>query len=172
MKLIFINNAEPRYPYRFSVKFFNLLLKKALQILKNPPVSEKVPETELELVLLNDSAIRSINKQTRGLDKPTDVLSFSNREIPLQLLVPTRRRGQFRLPKSMATQSSLGQIFISLPAAQRNADEMQQSLEEEVRFLFIHGLLHILGYDHQTPAEETTMMTLAYQILGRAPYKP
>ena len=72
----------------------------------------------------------------------------------------------------MRDPDSLGQIVISVPAAQRNADEMNQSLEEELRFLFIHGLLHILGYDHQTTPDETEMMTLAYEILGRPPYQP
>lgn len=158
MQLLFTNEAAPLFapsaPY-FTAQFFEPLLKKALKILKSPPIFEKIPETEVELVLLDDPAMQAINKQTRGLDKPTDVLSFANREV-----VPATRRG------------SLGQIFISLPAAQRNADEMNQSLKKELHFLFIHGLLHILGYDHQTPADETKMMSIAYQILGRPPYQP
>ncbi len=114
-----------------------------------------ISETELEFSLVDDSTIQQINKQSRGLDKPTDVLSFANRELE---------------DPDSEDKKSLGQIVISIPAAQRNADEMGQSLEEELRFLFVHGLLHILGYDHQTPSEETEMMTLAYEILGRPPY--
>jgi probable rRNA maturation factor len=114
-----------------------------------------IHETELEFSLVDDSTIQQINKQSRGLDKPTDVLSFANRELE---------------EPDEEDQKSLGQVVISVPAAQRNADEMHQPLEEELRFLFVHGLLHILGYDHQTPPEETEMMTLAYKILGRPPY--
>lgn len=116
-----------------------------------------ISETEVEFSLVDDPTIQTINLQTRGLDKPTDVLSFANREIEDPL---------------MRDPDSLGQIVISVPAAQRNADEMNQSLEEELRFLFVHGLLHILGYDHQTTPDETEMMTLAYEILGRPPYQP
>jgi len=113
---------------------------------------EGINEIELEFSLVGDSTIQKINKQSRGLDKPTDVLSFANRELE---------------DPDPEDKTSLGQIVISVPAAQRNADEMHQSLEEELRFLFVHGLLHILGYDHQTPPEEKEMMTLAYDILVR-----
>lgn len=117
---------------------------------------ERIPETEVEFLLTGDAPMQQINKQSRGLDQPTDVLSFANREIE---------------DDGLKDPHSLGQIVISLPAAQRNADQMQQSLEEEVRFLFVHGLLHILGYDHQTPEEEFEMMSLAYEVLGRPPYQ-
>ncbi len=190
MNLIFTNDAEiaPSDPLKnatssrnlpaLCAQFFEPLLKKALKILKSPPIFEKIPETEVELVLLDDPAMQAINKQTRGLDKPTDVLSFASREMASLVpttdyglpavagLPPARRGGTTNFPRS------LGQIFISLPAARRNADEMRQPLGEELHFLFIHGLLHILGYDHQTPADETEMMTIAYQILGRPPYRP
>lgn len=132
--------------------FFKALLKKAQEIL--PPI----PETEVELTLVNDATLRRLNHQTRGLNKPTDVLSFANREID----DPVTRK---------ATDHSLGEIVISVPAAQRNANEIGQSLEEELRFLFLHGLLHILGYDHQIPQQEAKMMGIAYKILGRPPFK-
>jgi probable rRNA maturation factor len=132
---------------------FRALLRKAQKVL--PPI----PEKEVELALVDDPTIRRLNHQMRGLDKPTDVLSFANREID----DPATRK---------AASHSLGEIVISVPAAQRNADEIGQSLEEELRFLFLHGLLHILGYDHQTPKEEAKMMGIAYEILGCPPFKP
>lgn len=113
-----------------------------------------VPEKEVELWLVDDLTMRRLNRETRGLDKPTDVLSFANREIA----DPAVRA---------ASAHSLGQIVISMPAAQRNADEIGQSLKEELHFLFVHGVLHILGYDHQTSEEELEMMSLAYRILRR-----
>lgn len=144
MHLLFTN--ESGHP--ISKRLFTSLLKKAQQLL--PPI----PEGKIELILVDDAAMQTINRQSRGIDKPTDVLSFANREV-----------------KGPAVDStSLGQIFISLPAAARNAEEMQQSLEEELRFLFVHGLLHNLGYDHQAREGEIEMMTLAYEILGRLAY--
>ncbi len=154
MKLLFANEGKTALSIRFTAAFFKPLLQKALKILMSPPYSEQIPETEVELVLLDDSAMQAINKQTRGLDKTTDVLSFANREV----LVPPANH-------------SLGQIFISIPATERNATEMHQSIEEELHFLFIHGFLHILGYDHQNPKDEIEMMTVAYKILGRPPYR-
>lgn len=118
----------------------------------------RILETEVELALVDDATIQELNRATRGFDKPTDVLSFSNREIQDPEL-----RG--------AVAQGLGQIVISLPAAERNAEIMKQPLEEELKFLFLHGLLHMLGYDHQTPDEEFEMMSLAYGILGRPPYQ-
>jgi probable rRNA maturation factor len=61
----------------------------------------------------------------------------------------------------------VGQVFISIPTARRNAKTMKQSLEEELQFLFVHGLLHLLGFDHQTPEQEKEMLKYAYKILGR-----
>lgn len=150
MQLLFINESGHTIPKRL----FTPLLKKAQPLL--PPM----PEEKVELILVDDSAMQTINHQSRGIDKPTDVLSFANRELK----VSSKHTAFLKDPKS------LGQIFISVPAAARNAEEMGQSLEEELRFLFVHGLLHILGYDHQTKQQENEMMTLAYEILGRPPY--
>jgi len=152
LKLIFTN--EIASPHEASL--FTPLIQKTEALV------EGISEEEVEFSLVGDEAIHAINLQTRGFDKPTDVLSFATREIEWPEGVPT--------PPDQG--KSLGQIVISVPAAQRNADQMGQSLEEELRFLFVHGLLHILGYDHQTTPEETEMMTLAYQILGRPPYQP
>jgi len=145
LTLIFQNQVEAPFPQAM----FEELIRKTETFV------DGISEEEVEFALLDDESIQEINYQSRGLDKPTDVLSFANREVE---------------DVFMKDDTSLGQIFISVPAAQRNADEMKQSLEEEVRFLFVHGLLHILGYDHQEKEEEIEMMTLAYQILGRPAY--
>ena len=61
----------------------------------------------------------------------------------------------------------IGEIFISVPFACVQAKKIGQPLREELRFLFIHGLLHLFGYDHQKLAEEKEMLQLTYKILGR-----
>ena len=141
MDLNFINECGSD----FSENDFLPLLQKAAKLLE-------ITEKEVELVLINDKDIQEINLKTRAKDMPTDVLSFANREI-----------GE----ESMRDENSLGQIFISIETAAKNAAEMEQSLEEEVKFLFVHGVLHCTGYDHQTPEEEEEMKTMAYNILGR-----
>lgn len=114
-------------------------------------VLERVPQYEknathedVELLIADNATIQELNKQYRQKDAPTDVLSFGF-EDPVHL----------------------GQIVISLERAAEQAKEIGNSLEDELKFLFCHGVLHNLGYDHMTPSEEKEMMGLAYQILGR-----
>ena len=105
-----------------------------------------LPKTEaetVELLLTDDETIRELNKKYRKIDKPTDVLSFE-----------------------MGAEN-LGQIVISVERAIQQAKELKQSLEKELRFLFTHGLLHLLGYDHENPEDERKMLEKAYEILGR-----
>lgn len=84
----------------------------------------------MELVLVDDNEIQDLNKEHRGKDKPTDVLSF-----PFE--------SEFdHLP--------LGSIIISVDTAKRQANEEGNSLEMELQILFLHGLLHLQGYDHET----------------------
>lgn len=105
-------------------------------------------EKEVELLLTNDEEIRELNKKYRNKDQPTDVLSFAFQD-------------------DAPADEMLGQIAISVDRAALQAEEIGQSLEEELKFLFIHGLLHLLGYDHESPEEEKIMLEQAYKILGR-----
>lgn len=100
---------------------------------------------DVELLLTDNEGIQAYNKRYRHVDSPTDVLSFS-----------------FHDPKH------LGQLIISIERAQEQAKELGQSLEEELRFLFTHGVLHLLGYDHENPEDEKKMLKRAYGILGRS----
>jgi len=84
---------------------------------------------DIELILTTDEEIRELNKIYRNKDKATDVLSFPLEDMP-------------GMP--------LGSIVISLDTAKRIANELGHSIEEEIKLLFIHGLLHLLGYDHET----------------------
>ena len=101
-------------------------------------------EKEVELLLTGDDEIRELNKKYRNKDQPTDVLSFA-----------------------LEDDEMLGQIAISVERAKQQAEEIGQSLEEELKFLFVHGLMHLLGHDHQNPEEEKLMLEQAYKILGR-----
>ncbi len=94
-------------------------------------------ERELTLVLLEDAAIAERNAADRGVDGPTDVLSY-----------PTREPDDVGFPEV----PHLGDILISLETAARQAEEHGHSLEAEVVVLAAHGLVHLLGHDHQDDA--------------------
>ena len=83
---------------------------------------------DVELVFVNDDEMRKINRSQRGIDKATDVLSFPYEQIPGGLM---------------------GSVVISTDTASRVASELGHSIECEIALLFLHGILHILGYDHE-----------------------
>jgi probable rRNA maturation factor len=107
---------------------------------------------EVSVVLTDDSEVRRLNRQYRGIDRTTDVLSFSQREGEPW---PEDEPGAL-----------LGDIVISMDRAQEQAREYGHSLAREVAFLAVHGTLHLLGYDHQTPVEEQEMMAKAEAVLA------
>ncbi|MDE2481344.1 MAG: rRNA maturation RNase YbeY [bacterium] len=97
------------------------------------------PDAAISVTLVNDAAIREINRDHRGKDRPTDVLSF-----PLE-------------PEPFAQERLLGDIVISLDTARRQAADYDAPLQRELYRLSIHGLLHILGHDHEEPGERAVM---------------
>jgi probable rRNA maturation factor len=109
-----------------------------------PKYERRAKHEDVELLITDNATIQELNRQYRDKDKPTDVLSFGF-EDPVHL----------------------GQIVISIERAAEQAKEIGNTLEDELKFLFCHGVLHNLGYDHMTPKEEKEMMGLAYRILGR-----
>lgn len=103
-------------------------------------------ESELSILLCDDSRIRSINAKHRNKDKPTDVLSFPQAE--------------FRAPGTLLRGHDLrllGDVVISIDTAARQAASRRRPLVDEVRFLLAHGILHLYGYDHATPEEKAVM---------------
>ncbi len=115
-------------------------------------------ETVTVLTLTGDEQLREYNRRYRGLDQPTDVLSFASREEPTD--------PRFKPPPG--TQDWLGDIVISLPRAREQAREAGHPVDDEVRLLAVHGLLHLVGYDHAEPEEEIVMTALANRILAAA----
>lgn len=100
---------------------------------------------EISLLLTDDETIRQLNKEYRDKDKSTDVLSFP-----------------------MEDDIMLGDIAISVDTAKRQAAEAEINIDRETAFLFIHGLLHLLGYDHETSQEdEAEMFALQEKILKK-----
>lgn len=109
---------------------------------------------EIGLLLTTDLRIRRLNKQYRRKDKVTDVLSFALAESDADFA------------SSPDDPSTLGQVVVSYPRAVRQARDYGHSVEREVAFLFVHGLLHLLGYDHQRRADEQRMRERQEAILS------
>jgi len=109
---------------------------------------------ELSVVLTDDATIQQLNREYRGIDTPTDVLSFAQQEA------------------EGPSGEVLGDVIISLPTAQRQADERGHSLAAEVRILMVHGLLHLLGYDHLTPVDSAKMAAAEQALLAALPPGP
>ncbi|KAL6773726.1 hypothetical protein ACKKBG_A22225 [Auxenochlorella protothecoides x Auxenochlorella symbiontica] len=110
---------------------------------------------ELSLTLVDDEVIREVNAEFRGVDAPTDVLSFEMGSD----------EGEDDSPKLPV--QVLGDILISLDTAARQAEERRHALEQELRVLLVHGLLHLLGHDHEEgPVEAAAMADLERQVLA------
>jgi probable rRNA maturation factor len=111
-------------------------------------------EHELSILLTDDAFIQTLNETHRGKNRPTDVLSFSQNE------------GE-GTPTPM-DHGLLGDVVISLDTAERQALGRKHSLVDEVSFLLAHGILHLLGYDHQTDEEEAIMNAMTSRLVESA----
>ncbi|MCR5514263.1 MAG: rRNA maturation RNase YbeY [Bacilli bacterium] len=111
---------------------------------------------EVDVSLVDDEAIHQVNRDYRNVDRVTDVISFAFND-------DKDPKDQIN---SLDVQKMLGEILICLPQAKRQAAEIGNSLERELSFLFTHGLLHLLGYDHMTPEDEAIMFPLQEKILS------
>ncbi len=113
------------------------------------------------LTITDDEGIRELNLRHRGIDVPTDVLSFPLQEYES----PEKPRILFPLPPGEPL--PLGDIVISYPRAVEQAQEYGHSLERELAFLTVHGLMHLLGYDHEDPAQAQQMRVQEEAVLQR-----
>lgn len=112
---------------------------------------------EVDVSLVDEETIRAINRDYRGVDRVTDVISFAfndDREAIDQINDPNVTK-------------MLGEILICLPVALRQAEEIGNTPLRELSFLFTHGLLHLLGYDHMKKEDEEKMFPLQDKILER-----
>jgi len=112
------------------------------------------PVLELNLLLTDDKRIHELNRVYRGIDQPTDVLSFSQIE------------GNREFVPAPSGRLALGDVIVSVETARRQAAEQGHALDAELRHLAVHGALHLLGYDHETDEDEARMDHLAQQALA------
>jgi probable rRNA maturation factor len=116
------------------------------------------PSVEISLVITGQERIQELNREYRGADRPTDVLSFALSE---------KKAGEE--PEAFIEPPDglihLGEVIISYPQAEIQAREQGHSVNREMAVLTVHGVLHILGYDHEVPEDETAMRAREKQVL-------
>ncbi len=132
-------NVENRQWKKYKIDF---------EKIANAAVSAVYKDSEVSITLVDDKQIHKLNKQYRGMDKPTNVLSFELRDKVL-----------------------LGDIFISLDTVKREAKEAGISVEEHTAHMIVHGMLHLQGYDHIKDKEAKIMESKEIQILKKLGYK-
>lgn len=106
---------------------------------------------ELSVTFVRSRTIHTINRDYRGIDRPTDVISFAIRDDM-----------EFEMVEGM---NDLGDIFINIDYARKQAKQYGHSYRREIAFLFTHGMLHCLGYDHMKEEDEKVMFALQDDIL-------
>jgi probable rRNA maturation factor len=114
--------------------------------------NEHVPSAMITILLTDDDSLRALNRRFRSEDKPTDVLSFSFGD---------------ELSSPGSDLPYLGDIAISVPFAHRQAEARGHSTKAELQLLTIHGILHLLGYDHGTEAEKGEMWRVQRNVLDQ-----
>ena len=113
-------------------------------------------EPIISISLVDNQFIHRMNKEYRGIDRPTDVISFA-------FLDNEDRTALYKSKEPVC----LGDIYISVDKAKEQASEYGHSIKRELSFLFVHGLLHLLGYDHMNEEDEKVMFKLQDEILPK-----
>lgn len=119
----------------------------------------KRQDAELSILLTHDGLMQELNREHRGKDRPTDVLAFSQLESQADFAEAPLPPGDLLL---------LGDVVISVDTAEKQARHRGHSLHEEVCFLLAHGILHLVGYDHQNDEQEREMNEMARCLVRSA----
>lgn len=141
-------------------------IAKLEQLLQLAAEAEGITEGEVSLTFTDDEEIHQLNRDYRGIDRPTDVLSFAMQEDgvdELDIFFEVESEDE-----SDPISGMLGDIIISVETAAAQSEEYGHSLEREIGFLFVHGFLHLIGYDHQDDAAEAEMTAKQEAILQQA----
>ena len=145
MEIIFTNQANDQSVYRFK-KDYQTIFERTCQVINRPG------NWSLSVIYVNSEQIHEINRTYRNVDRPTDVISFALQDDWDDAIIEEDLY-------------ELGDIFINVEAIRKQAKEYGHSIRREACFLFCHGLLHLMGYDHMKPEDEKEMFDLQDVIL-------
>lgn len=146
MEISLVNQSEDSTFLDFE-ELFHQIASKSEEIL------EIKDSKEMSVVFVNDQFIQELNRDYRNIDRATDVISFALNDSEEDYEMPCEN-------------SEIGDIFISVDRIKAQAKEYGHSIKRETCFLFTHGLLHLLGYDHMEEADEKKMSAMQDVILN------
>jgi len=136
---IYLNNNQSKT--ELNLEYWENFVSQILELLKLDD------DNEISITFTNNEEIHKLNKEYRRVNSPTDVLSFPfNNELKLPIHI-------------------LGDIIISIEKAEEQAKEFGHSIDREIAFLIVHGILHLLGYDHKKPEQEEKMISKQKELL-------
>lgn len=144
-------------------RYIKKIFKTTLTVLNQPKY------LSVGLNFVSAAEIKELNRNTRGIDKETDVLSYPNLSLKAgDIATKEKFTAEYdRHGKNLF----LGEIVICISIAEKQAREYGHSFERELGFLFVHGLLHLLGYDHIDPQDEKIMRSMQTFILNEVGLK-
>ena len=140
---IYFENEQDKLPLTYKMK---MLVRQAIETTLD--FEDFQNHCEVSVTFTDNEGIHELNKKFRGVDKPTDVLSFPLFDF----------EGETEEPPIDEVMSNLGDIVISLEKAREQAEEFGHSFDRETAFLCVHSMLHLLGYDHERSDEEDVEM--------------
>ncbi|WP_168119299.1 rRNA maturation RNase YbeY [Paenibacillus sp. HB172176] len=141
-------------------------IEKLEELLQLAGEAEGMDRGEVALTFTDDEGIHALNKEYRGIDRPTDVLSFAMQDDGVEELDIVFEVESEDEPDPIS--GMLGDIIISVDRAVAQSEEYGHSIEREIGFLFVHGFLHLIGYDHGDEQSESEMTAKQEQVLLKA----
>ena len=141
-----------------KIEVFNQLdeeikeLDTVLKVLESAVIKEKLEDVTFNLIIVDNEYIHELNKNYRGIDRETDVITFALEDED-SLIMPEE------------VERYLGDIYISIDKARSQAEENGHGLLRELSFLAVHGFYHLLGYDHMTEEEEKVMFKKQEEVI-------
>ncbi|NCC22122.1 MAG: rRNA maturation RNase YbeY [Alphaproteobacteria bacterium] len=138
-------------------------LREVFQCAPLPEPIADCPRVEISVLLANDDLVRTLNREYRTIDKPTNVLSFPQYDFvsPRPPEIPELEEGS----------CSLGDIVLAFETVKGESEEKLIPFEDHLSHLLVHGALHLLGYDHEDDESATRMEEMEIWILNRMGYK-
>lgn len=137
----------------FKKPFLRMIIEEALR-------TEKIDYAcEISMLITSDKEIKELNAKYRGKDKPTDVLSFSLAETVIE-------NEEYAFDKFSEERKSLGEIIVSYERVIEQARDYDKTTKDEIILLIVHGVLHLLGYDHESEKTARLMRKKEKMIIG------
>ena len=143
-----------------KIEIFNQLdeeikeLDTVLKVLESAVIKEKLEDVTFNLIIVDNEYIHELNKNYRGIDRETDVITFALEDED-SLIMPEE------------VERNLGDIYISIDKARSQAEEYGHGLLRELSFLAVHGFYHLLGYDHMEKEDEKVMFEKQENVLTK-----